>query len=139
MVYARLDGPVVRIQGGSNVTAYNIAIYAGSQVGLDVNVCSNCTVTQVQVIPRPGTDRLMSTNADGISLIQVGQNNVAQRSRIKRTGDDGLSPNVQSIAQVISQPGATQVQVIIASTTLKARLSLTDWRCSSLVTRPASP
>src|SRR5262249_29620256 len=79
---ARIAGPPVRFQGGSNITIRNVSVYSSSQVGLQVNAAPNSTIEQVQVVPRPGTDRLMSSNADGISLIQLGANNVIRRCRV---------------------------------------------------------
>jgi uncharacterized protein (TIGR03437 family) len=108
---ARVGSPAVRFADGSNITIRNVAIYSSGVGGLQVNASPNSTIEQVQVIPRPGTDRLVSTNADGISLIQLGQNNVIRRCRVKRTGDDGLSPNSQQLAVVTGQTGARQVMV----------------------------
>jgi uncharacterized protein (TIGR03437 family) len=108
---ARVGSPAVRFADGSNIGIRNVAIYSSGVVGLQVNASPNSTIEQVQIIPRPGTDRLVSTNADGISLIQLGQNNVIRRCRVKRTGDDGLSPNSQELAVVTGQTGARQVMV----------------------------
>jgi hypothetical protein len=80
-------------------------------VGLQVSATSNATIEQVQVIPRPGTARLIGTNADGISAVQLGHDLTIRRCRVKRTGDDGLLPNSQSLALVTGQPGARQVAV----------------------------
>jgi uncharacterized protein (TIGR03437 family) len=108
---ARAGGPTLAIRNGSNLTIHNVAVYFGSQVGVQLQADPNTTVDRVQVIPRPGTDRLVSTNADGISSVQLGQNLTIQNCRVKRTGDDGLSPNSQSLALVASQPAANQVTV----------------------------
>src|SRR5262249_44808249 len=87
------------------------SIYYSGQVGLNISATSDSVVEQVQVIPRPGTGRLMSSNADGISAVQVGKNLTIRRSRIRRNGDAGISPNSQSLALVVSQPAARQVAV----------------------------
>src|SRR5215831_15399806 len=108
---ARAGGPTFAIRDGLNITVRNVSIYYSGQVGLQVSATANATIEQVQVIPRPGTTRLMSTNADGISAVQLGQNLTIRRCRVKRTGDDGMSPNSQSLALVTGQPGARQVAV----------------------------
>jgi uncharacterized protein (TIGR03437 family) len=108
---ARAGGATFSIYDSSNITVRNVAIYYGSQVGLMVSGTGNSTIDQVQVIPRPGTDRLVSVNADGISAVQAGQNLTIRRSRVRRNGDDGMSPNSQSLALVVSQPAPNQVNV----------------------------
>jgi uncharacterized protein (TIGR03437 family) len=76
-----------------------------------VQASPNTTVEQVQVIPRPGTDRLVSSNADGISAVQLGQNLTIRRSRVIRSGDDGISPNSQQLAIVTGQTSSRTIQV----------------------------
>ena len=108
---ARAGGPAFSIHNGSKVTVHNVAIYYGSQVGLNVQAAPDSMVDQVQIIPRPGTDRLVSTNADGITAVQLGQNLTIQNCRVRRNGDDGISPNSQSLALTVSQPAPNQVAV----------------------------
>ena len=108
---ARVGGPTMRVADGSGITIRNVTIYSSGAVGLQLNATPNSTIEQVQIIPRPGTDRLVSTNADGISLIQLGENNIIRRCRVKRTADDGMSPNSQELAVVTGQTGARQVMV----------------------------
>jgi uncharacterized protein (TIGR03437 family) len=108
---ARAGGPTLVTRNGSNINVRNVAVYFSGAVGVMLQSCPNSTVEQVQVIPRPGTDRLVSTNADGISSVQLGQNLVIRGSRIKRTADDGISPNSQELAVVTGQPAANQVTV----------------------------
>jgi uncharacterized protein (TIGR03437 family) len=109
---ARAGGPTFAIRDGSGITVRNVAIYYSGQVGLQISATPNATVERVQVIPRPGTARLMSTNADGISAVQLGTNLTIRGCRVKRTGDDGMSPNSQSLALVTSQPAARQVALV---------------------------
>jgi hypothetical protein len=108
---ARAGGPAVVFRGGSNIVIKNVALYFSGQVGVSVDAAPNSTLERVQVIPRPGTDRLVSSNADGISAIQLGQNLTIRGCRVKRTQDDGMSPNSQSLAVVTGQQGARVVTV----------------------------
>jgi uncharacterized protein (TIGR03437 family) len=106
---ARAGGPTFVVRNSSNVTVRNVAIYYGGQVGIMLEASPNSTVELVQVTPRPGTDRMVSSNADGIGAVQVGENLVIRRCRVKRTGDDGISPNSQQLAVVTGQTGTRQV------------------------------
>jgi len=108
---ARAGGPTLAIRNGSSNLIKNVSVYFGSQVGVMLQSSPNTVAEQVQVIPRPGTDRLMSTNADGISAVQLGQNLTIRRCRIRRTGDDGISPNSQQLAVVTGQTGTRTVKV----------------------------
>src|SRR5579872_3144233 len=84
---ARAGGPTLAFRNGSNITVHNVAVFFGSQVGVQLQADPNTTVDRVQVIPRPGTDRLVSTNADGISSVQLGQNLTIQNEE-RRVGKE---------------------------------------------------
>lgn len=89
----------------------NVAVYSSGQGGVGLNRCQNCTAERVQVIPRPGTDRLIGSNADGITAIQVGQGNTIRLCRVKRTLDDSMSPNSQELAIIAGKPSGNTVTV----------------------------
>jgi hypothetical protein len=108
---ARSGGPTLVMRDGADITIRNVSVYYSGQVGVQVSSTPNTTLEQVQVLPRPGTDRLVSSNADGISAVQLGQNLTIHRCRVKRTCHDGMSPNSQSLALVTGQPAARQVAV----------------------------
>jgi hypothetical protein len=73
--------------GCTGLTLQNISIYASGFIGLLANTASSTTIDHVQVIPRPGTDRLISTNADGIHLGRSGPNNVVSNNTVRRGCD----------------------------------------------------
>ncbi|MDP8978954.1 MAG: hypothetical protein M3O35_00025 [Acidobacteriota bacterium] len=108
---ARAGGPALAIRNGSNIVIGNVSVYFSGGVGVQMQASPDSTLQQVQVIPRPGTDRLVSTNADGISAFQLGRNLSIRRSRVRRTGDDGMSPNSQQLAIVTGQPDSRHVSV----------------------------
>jgi uncharacterized protein (TIGR03437 family) len=115
VITARAGNATLMLSGGSGNVIRNVAVYYGSQVGVMLQASPGALVEQVQVVPRPGTDRLMSSNADGIGAVQVGQNVTIRRSRIRRTGDDGISPNSQQIAVVTGQTGVRTIQATRAA------------------------
>ena len=101
----------------TSCTFRNIRIYSGL-TGIDLMGPSSSSVLErVYVMPRPGTDRLVSTLADGITVTQPGPNNTVRLSRVIRSLDDGISPHtwvwgsVQSVASartaVITAAGVT--------------------------------
>lgn len=68
-------------------------------------------VERVEVIPRPGTDRLISSIADGIGITQPGPNNIVRLCRAIRTLDDGFDPHAWVFGSVQSAPSSRSLQV----------------------------
>lgn len=113
------DTVVLTARGGSDpvqadscngCTLRNIRIYSAWTWALDVVNSQNTTVDHVYVMPMPGTDRLISTNADGVTLGQPGPNNTFRLNRAIRTLDDGISPHSLAFGTVKGQSGR-QVQM----------------------------
>ena len=50
--------PPLRVQGGTDITLSQIAVYSSGGIGVVVTAVDNATLGRVLVIPRPGTDRL---------------------------------------------------------------------------------
>jgi len=84
-------GDGVQFMVGSNITIRNVSIYSSGSTGLLTNGVSNLLIERVYVIPKPGTDRLISTNADGISVQGIRENTTVRLSRAVRTLDDGFA------------------------------------------------
>lgn len=98
----------------SNSTGFTIqqaSIYASGFIGVFTSLGSSITVDRVQVIPRPGTDRMISTNADGIHLASAGANNVISNNTVKRGCDDAIAIDGQWVAIVSAASSGTSVQV----------------------------
>src|SRR5260370_37796083 len=68
----------------------NASVYASGLLGVSSAYGSAITIDRVQVIPRPGTDRLIATNADGIHLSKAGANNVVSNNTVRRGCDDAI-------------------------------------------------
>jgi len=96
--------------GGGNVVS-GVDIYASGAIGLHLDSASNSTVNKVRVLPRPGTDRLISTNADGIHLSYIQNNNSVQLCYVALTMDDGIALNSPFLAFVSSASGARSLRV----------------------------
>jgi len=111
VISARAGQSPVEIESGTNLTLTHIDIYSSGDPGLSVANVSGTVIDHVRVIPRPGTDRLVSTNADGITLPQPQANNTVRFCVVTRTLDDGLSPHVLNLATVVTQPDSTHLTV----------------------------
>ena len=110
VVEARAGGTGILAVGLTSSTLRNIKIYSGGS-GVRLLRCTSSLLDHIVVMPRPGTDRLISTVADGIQPQQLGLNNVIRSCRSIRTGDDGFSPLTFVFGSVQSSTGARSVQV----------------------------
>jgi uncharacterized protein (TIGR03437 family) len=113
VVSFRNGGGMLLFQKGSNNTIRNVSIYSSAQLAFDIQNVSNSTFDQLQVIPRPGTDRLISSNADGIHISDSGANNVISNSTVKRACDDALIIDGQWFAEVNGPATGTTVAVTL--------------------------
>jgi uncharacterized protein (TIGR03437 family) len=95
----------------TGLTVQNVSIYASGFIGVLTIRGSAITIDHVQVIPRPGTDRRISTNADGIHLGHAGANNVVSNNTIRRGCDDAIAMDGEWSAIVNAPNNGASVQV----------------------------
>lgn len=101
----------IHAQFSNGLTLQNISIYASGFIGIDTNLGSGITINQVQVIPRPGTDRLISTNADGIHVTRAGANDLITNNTVRRGCDDAIAIDGQWYAIVNAANNGASVAV----------------------------
>ena len=89
----RSGGYGMKVEDSNNARVENISIYAAGQFGLYMDTLANSIVDGVSIVPRPGTDRLISTNGDGIHLARARSNNIVRNSTVIGTCDDGIAVN----------------------------------------------
>ncbi len=106
----RSGSPAINFVGGQNDAIHNASIYSAGQIGLYFGRTNGATADHVQVIPRPGTTRLISTNADGIHTSFALGANVFTNNIVRRTCDDALAISAAWLATV-SQTSGTSVTV----------------------------
>lgn len=101
----------ILVQGGDGIVVDGVDIYSSGTMGLHMDSASNSTITKVRVLPRPGTDRLISTNADGIHFSFIQNNNQIQYCYVNRTMDDGIALNSPFLAFVGAQAGVSSALI----------------------------
>jgi len=119
VIQVRLTGDDLLVTNTTGATLRNIKVYAGG-VGVRLFQCAFSLLEHVEVMPRPGTNRLISTVADGIQPQQLGLNNTIRLCRSIRTCDDGFSPSTFVYASVQSVLGNSSLQVQGDATTALA-------------------
>ncbi len=111
-VYTDRGGPhTIHFDSAVNCTVHNVAIYAGGAMGLTFPGGVNTTVDHVEIIPRPGTKRLISTNADGIHGTYAGPGNTITNNIVRRTCDDSLAYDAPWIATISAKPNGASIMV----------------------------
>lgn len=112
LVYTdRSGGHTIKMNGGQGNTISYVEVYAAPVFAFLFHKQFNTIVDHVSVKPRPGSGRLMSSNADGIHFGNARQNNVVQNSFVQGTGDDGIAFNSTWLATVTSQTAARTLSV----------------------------
>ena len=101
----------ILVNDGDGVVLSGIDIYASGTLGVQLNATRNSTVSRVRVMPRPGTDRLISTNADGIHLSFMQAGNRIQSCYLNRTMDDAIAVSSAFVAFVDRATSANTVVV----------------------------
>jgi len=103
----RSGPPALNFAGGQNATVRDASIYSSGQIGLYFGRTNGATADHVQVIPKPGTTRLISTNADGIHTSFAVGANVFTNNIVRRTCDDALAISAAWLGTVTSVQAAT--------------------------------
>jgi uncharacterized protein (TIGR03437 family) len=92
-------------------TVQNVSVYASGFAGVYASYGNSITVDHDQIIPRPGTDRMISTNADAIHMSRLGTNNTITNNTIRRGCDDAIAIDGQWSAIVNAANSGATVQV----------------------------
>ncbi|HTA44634.1 MAG TPA: hypothetical protein VK789_19435 [Bryobacteraceae bacterium] len=95
----------------TNTRIQNVSVYASGFIGVFTGGGSSLTINQVQVIPRPGSDRLISSNADGIHIGGAGADNVILNNTVRRGCDDAIAIDGEWSAIVSAPNNGANVQV----------------------------
>jgi uncharacterized protein (TIGR03437 family) len=103
----RSGPPAINFVNGQDGAIRNASIYSSGQIGLYFGRTNRATADHVQVIPKPGTTRLISTNADGIHTSFALGANVFTNNIVRRTCDDALAISAGWVAAVTQSSGAT--------------------------------
>jgi uncharacterized protein (TIGR03437 family) len=101
----RSGPPALNIVGGQKVTVANVSVYSAGQLAVYFGRTDGVVADRVQVIPRPGTARLISSNADGIHVSFGLANNTFTNNIVRRTCDDALAISsgwIASVTQVVN-------------------------------------
>ena len=99
----RSGPPALNIVNGQNVTVESVSIYSAGQIALYFGRTNGATADRVQVVPKPGTTRLISSNADGIHTSFANGANTFTNNIVRRTCDDAMqiaAPWVATVTQV---------------------------------------
>src|SRR5262249_25797719 len=112
LVYTDRGGPhTLHFVNSQNSVVHNVSIYSAGAMALSMPSSSGMLIDHVQIIPRPGTDRLISGNADGIHATYAGANNTFSNNIVRRNCDDAFAFDAPWAAAV-SQPASGPMVVV---------------------------
>jgi hypothetical protein len=117
VVAMRANGVTLAADRCIGCTFRNISIYSGTNAAIQTYFSSSSTLERIYMIPKPGTDRLVS--AFGINSETPGPNSRIRLSRAIRSMDDGFGLFSWVNGSVQSQPSARTLTVAgVANTAL---------------------
>jgi uncharacterized protein (TIGR03437 family) len=97
--------PAINVSNGQKVAVRNISVYAAGSTAVQFARTAAATIDHVQVIPRPGTTRLISANGRGIVSTYAPAGNTITNNLVRRTCDDAISLTTPWIATVTATAG----------------------------------
>ncbi len=103
----RSGPPALNIVNGQNVSVQDVSIYSAGQIALYFGRTNGATADHVQVIPKPGTTRLISSNADGIHTSFALGAYTFTNNIVRRTCDDAMQIAAPWVATVTKVGGAS--------------------------------
>jgi len=87
-----------------NIYATDMTIYAGPAPGFALGMDDHVHINRVTIEVKPGTDRLIDINADGVHAYGIRNGLILENSSISATGDDGVNLHAKHsiVTEVIS-------------------------------------
>ncbi|XHR31009.1 MAG: right-handed parallel beta-helix repeat-containing protein [Chthoniobacteraceae bacterium] len=100
----------VRVEGGTDTLLEDVTLYSSPFVGFVHAGGSGGVFRRCNILRRPGTNRLMAGNADGINCDNMEKGPVIEGCRIETIGDDFVNVHGH-LARVLTQESPTVVIV----------------------------
>ncbi len=105
------QGTAVRIDGGRDIAFEDVDVYASNSMALLFIRVGRARLERTRVIPKPGTDRLISTNADGLNFTLVQAGSIIRHCHVRGTMDDAIAVNSTFMASVLDSPVPNRLTV----------------------------
>lgn len=105
------QGTAVRIDGGRDIAFEDVDVYASPSMAILFVRVGAARLERTRVIPKPGTGRLISTNADGLNLTLVQAGSVIRGCEVRGTMDDAIAVNSTFMASVLDSPVPNRLTV----------------------------
>jgi hypothetical protein len=142
-VEARGGGPAIWVESCNSVELQALSIYSSGGVGIITNYSPGVSIDQVKVIPRPRTNRLVSTNAGGIAVNQTAEANSIQDCTISGTQDDCISGNSPAVGYAVGPILPPQLTCVLAQpnsqlVSVGSQVYFVDPVTGALITDPVS-
>ncbi len=101
-------GRALRLEGTRDTLLENLTLHASPFVAIVQNGGARTTIRRCQIVRRPGTDRLIASNRDGINCANMDTGPLIEDCRMEFIGDDFINIH-GSLSRVLWQPAPTEV------------------------------
>jgi len=91
--------------------AKNVTVYSSPALGVSTMWQNKLSFSNIHIEPKAGRDQYISSNADGINLVNSGNGNTVSDCLVTYTGDDGISFSGNLYATVTSVTGSNAISV----------------------------
>ena len=98
---ARQGGGAVDIVASHHITVENVCVYAAPTQAVTLYKADSVAIRGLRVAIRPGTDRLNSTNSDGIHCQQARVGPLVEHCSFEGMSDDGI--NIYTVPNIVQQ------------------------------------
>lgn len=106
--WTRMYTPL-KFSNSRNCGATGVSVYSGSSIAINPEMNDLIAIGNCRIEPRPGSDRIMATNADGIFALGNRIGPFLYDSTINRNGDDFF--NFLSVSFPVWQVSETEIAV----------------------------
>ncbi|MHB1484307.1 MAG: hypothetical protein ACYCYI_06540 [Saccharofermentanales bacterium] len=87
----RYTQSAVSATNSKNIHVEDMTIYAGPAPGFALGMIDHVHINRATIEVKPGTDRLIGINADGVHAYGIRNGLILENSSISATGDDGVN------------------------------------------------
>jgi hypothetical protein len=91
--------------------AKNVIVYSSPAIGVSSMWQNGLSFSNLKVMPKPGREQYISSNADGINVVNSGNGNTVNNCEVSFSGDDGISFSGNLYATVTSVNNVNDMSV----------------------------
>jgi len=112
LVLLRRQFHAIRIEGCTNTLLEDVTLYSAPFIAYQSSSGTNITFRRCNILRRPGTNRLIAGNADGINCSNMAKGPLIEECKFETLGDDFVNVHGH-LARVLKQEGPKAIVVSV--------------------------